>query len=356
MTSRLMLVLAILALFAAHACGQLVIDNNALNSDILFKVNDGGDKEVMRINTTQLGLGIGTVSPSAGLQVVRQGANTIFESGAANDARLEFRYNNGTRIGFLSWNSSLLTLEADGPNGSDISFNAGYQSRMYIDNYLGYVGIGTTSPVARLDIRGSSTYGYVRMDHDASSGYVKVDYNLDLHADPEADNPPDFRNIRFFTAGTEKARIDATGNIGIGTTAPVGKLDVVTTATNDNPIYSIRQARIATTDITETLQLISTSADHVYMIEARVVARCTSSTAGNAGKGAGYVIRGTYRNSGGTLSPVAGGAIVDYMAEDVGGWGATLDTSGMDIRVRVTGLATDQVTWHATTSVQYLEQ
>ncbi|MGD0948619.1 MAG: hypothetical protein ABSA52_14460 [Candidatus Binatia bacterium] len=42
------------------------------------------------------------------------------------------------------------------------------------------------------------------------------------------------------------------------------------------------------------------------------------------------------------------------LAEDQAGWDATLVPSGMNVIVRVTGAAGNNITWHVTTVVQYV--
>ena len=87
--------------------------------------------------------------------------------------------------------------------------------------FAGKVGIGTTSPGARLEVKGSD--GYLKFDSNGDNGFIKSDFNLDLYADDTANNSSGYSNIRFFTYGaSEKMRITSTGNVGIGTTAPFG--------------------------------------------------------------------------------------------------------------------------------------
>jgi hypothetical protein len=61
---------------------------------------------------------------------------------------------------------------------------------------------------------------------------------------------------------------------------------------------------------------------------------------------AGYERIATFKNDGGTLSLV-GSVSTPHTAESTSGWDCTIDASGSDIRVRVTGAGSTNVTWLA---------
>ncbi len=95
----------------------------------------------------------------------------------------------------------------------------------------GNVGIGTTSPGAKLEVFG--TGNTLRLDSAANgskeilfrnvgtgTATIKTDGDLKLYVEDAG------KNILFDTTGGEKMRITAAGNVGIGTTAPSTALDV----------------------------------------------------------------------------------------------------------------------------------
>lgn len=108
-------------------------------------------------------LSIGTTTQSGKLYVTLQGINTTFDSGAAADARIEFR-RAGTRIGFLNWDSGLVTLQAD--SGNFLGFNAGgsERARIFANGNFG-IATGATDSGEKLQVNGTmkvtgaSTFG-----------------------------------------------------------------------------------------------------------------------------------------------------------------------------------------------------
>lgn len=119
----------------------------------------------------------------------------------------------------------------------------------------------------------------------------------------------------------------------------------VSTATNDDPTVTMYQNRVQTTDGTQTTLHTITLADNtVYWLEAKVLARKTNTTAGNS---ATYWRQACYkRTSAGAATLVGAIRTVITDNEDDATWDVTFDTSTNDVRVRVTGAASNTITWH----------
>jgi hypothetical protein len=165
--------------------------------------NTVATSERMRIDASG-NVGIGTSTPnSAGLgangQTLQLGARTFIATDSSGD----------TRLGGLS--------------GSNITaFYQGGTERMRID-VSGNVGIGTSSPSQKLDVKVATdakllvqegnTAGNVKMQ--AVNNAVSLNTNLEIAA----------LNTQFFNGGTERMRIDSSGNVGIGTSSPKGKIN-----------------------------------------------------------------------------------------------------------------------------------
>jgi len=101
-------------------------------------------------------------------------------------------------------------------------------------NVTGNVGIGSTAPIQLLDVAGvirSSSGGFMFPDGSMmssalptpSSGYSSTT-DLNMAADFGGNGTG---NLMMSTRGTERLRITNAGNIGIGSTAPGSKMDVV---------------------------------------------------------------------------------------------------------------------------------
>ncbi len=111
----------------------------------------------------------------------------------------------------------------------------------------GRVGIGTTTPSSKLEIRGSDALGSsLRLSRSATAYWdiypVYFQTNPDLFFVPNGGATPTLTlaadgdvGIGYNNPGTAKLAIN--GNVGIGTTAPAYKLDVVGTARFSQPIF-----------------------------------------------------------------------------------------------------------------------
>ena len=102
---------------------------------------------------------------------------------------------------------------------------------MFLDSSSESVGIGTTNPAKDLVI------------NNTTGAQLQLQFNANDRFRMEADSfggsfySPSGYGARFFTSGSERMRIDATGNIGIGTTSPDFELDVAGSIGIDDYIY-----------------------------------------------------------------------------------------------------------------------
>jgi hypothetical protein len=190
----------------------------------------GLKNEAIRIDNTG-NVGIGTDSPSAKLEVNEQTANTsasIIIDSASWNAGLTLKNGNGT------W-EILNDYTGLGTTGALAFYNGGY--RMVIDNG-GNVGIGTDSPDVLLQLR--SNINAIPADTDLAlqggksirflgSGDGNADYGSYLYA---PSNGVIKLGTRWVGADEEGLTVNR-GNVGIGTTSPDAKLEIIDTSNPD---------------------------------------------------------------------------------------------------------------------------
>ncbi len=108
-----------------------------------------------------------------------------------------------------------------------------YQADSSSKNYFaGNVGIGAVSPVWNLEVAGhevghSAVIGITAASPNDVATMVFGDSDMKYAGQVRYDNSDD--SMRFWTNGSEKVRIDASGDVGIGVTTPDGKLNIVGT-------------------------------------------------------------------------------------------------------------------------------
>jgi hypothetical protein len=212
-----------------------------------FVVSTNNNVERMRIDASG-NVGIG-VTPSAwfsnykAFQVNTNGSltsntdffalsNNAFVNSSGDDIYLVTgfagRYRHVASNGAHQWFTA-----ASGTAGNAITFT----ERMTIDA-SGNVGIGTASPQDKLDVNGSirfraNTPNFTAVADNAVLDYVPTsifatDPCIRLVAIGTSSVPAQIRLLTGTSASlVEAMRITGTGNVGIGTTSPGGKLDVV---------------------------------------------------------------------------------------------------------------------------------
>ena len=199
--------------------------------------------EKFTINNTSGNVGIGTTAPVSKLDVFGEGRFNV--SAAANTTATALTLvnttdaeNNGVRIGWKPYNASFetayITTIREGANAfSSLVFATstngwgvgGPSERMRITS-AGNVGIGTASPVSisgytSLDINNATNGGLIQLSR-AGVGFGQLYNNAsEVQLRSIAAVP-----LVFGTNSSEKMRITAAGNVGIGTTSPTNKLHV----------------------------------------------------------------------------------------------------------------------------------
>jgi hypothetical protein len=174
--------------------------------------------EVMRLDTSG-NLGIGTSSPGGRLDVITGSARwRITNDGSGNVIE-----ENLDTAGTAYRDKKLYGLNL-------ISYTSGAE-RMRLDT-SGNLGIGTSSPGQRLDVRGNLALSAASA---TVNGFQEISFPAGIYGKAAirgiSTGTTDAGALAFLTAPagdvpTERARLDSSGNLGIGTSSPTRKLFV----------------------------------------------------------------------------------------------------------------------------------
>jgi hypothetical protein len=164
-----------------------------------------GSAEQMRLTST--GLGIGTSSPTEKLDVVGGGDGGI-------------QYRSGTRT--VGVGQVLSEAAVYWGSGTALTFFSGLE-RMRLDA-SGNLGVGTSSPVVKLHVNSAAIDEVARFE-GTGNPYISVydSGTRQLYLGSIGASEVDIwvetnKNLRFGTNDTERMRLDASGNLGLGVT------------------------------------------------------------------------------------------------------------------------------------------
>jgi hypothetical protein len=186
---------------------------------------------IERLRITDAGnVGIGTTAPVSRLNVALPVDTTGITLSAAANTHLNhifFGDPDSNIIGRIGYN------HAD----DSMRFHTNMVERLRITS-AGNVGIGTTTPANLLHVKSSTSSTVALFGDSAANNTLAVTRTtsspayLAISATSSTGNIIGGPVLRLLTAGadgsgdTERARIDASGNVGIGTASPGSKLDV----------------------------------------------------------------------------------------------------------------------------------
>jgi hypothetical protein len=171
----------------------------------IFDARDDGTS-VFRIDGSG-NVGIGTSSPVSDARL------TISSDSSESYVFFE-RSGSGKFDGAIGMTSSNIVFKG----GTDSSTVSGLNEFMRIDGGSGNVGIGTSSPTQKLDVRNQAVIG------DGTDG-VKFTYSAG-NSTGIIDTGFTSTGLEFRVENSPKMRIDSSGNVGIGTSSPSRNLHI----------------------------------------------------------------------------------------------------------------------------------
>ena len=135
--------------------------------------------------------------------------------------------------------------------GSNMKFFTVDTERMRIDS-SGNVGIGTTSPARTFHSKGGSGVSTIgKFEAGTANAYIQISSTGQSDADSGYIGYDSSRVMTFWTANTERMRINSSGNVGIGTSSPDTILEVV----DENPILTVRDTSTGLSSANAALRL-----------------------------------------------------------------------------------------------------
>ena len=183
--------------------------------------------EFVRIQSTG-NVGIGTSSPSYLLDVYKTSNDSVIRSrtiGAGAYLYLDSATDGWYGINLLSGSTSRWFMGGYGTTSFTITRGIGATEYFRIDT-AGNVGIGTTNPSSRLHISGSSSTAITITDDALYTNSITNDNSVMTYTVDTGNAAAGSAAHVFKRFNTELVRINASGNVGIGTSSPAQKLEV----------------------------------------------------------------------------------------------------------------------------------
>ena len=217
------------------AASPAIVPTGDTNTGIFFPAADTiafseGGAEAMRIDSSG-NVGIGTASPEKKLSVYlnNNGVRLNHDFTTSDYSELSFSCTGavGNGAGIRSYRASTSFNGNEGDlrfytnTGSGGASSDGAE-RLRIDS-SGNVGIGTASPLKELQI--NATEPTIRLE-ESGAGSKRLELSVNSSAEAKVFATQSGSALLLGTVGTERLRIDSSGNVGIGITPSNQKLDV----------------------------------------------------------------------------------------------------------------------------------
>ena len=176
------------------------------------------DTSTLKVDSTNSRVGVGTASPSRDFQV-----------DSTNNRVAKFHHTDGdySFIVFEDNNTSDDGQVRLGALGNNCLLYSGGSERMRITS-AGNVGIGTSSPNAKLDIKDDSNSVQAILRGRSSDNFGILDFRNNAGDTVKGQIKSDASNRLIFRAGpsNDVMYLNSSGNVGIGTSSPASLLHI----------------------------------------------------------------------------------------------------------------------------------
>jgi hypothetical protein len=351
---------------AALVTGVLTANGGAVfnesGADVDFRVESATTANALFVQGSDGFVGIGTSSPRVKLDL-RSDAVIAAPTPLAN-AVTSGVFAIGDSVG------SVVGLQLNGSSYDTYiqSRNMGAGSAAYnllLQPLGGNVGIGTSSPAGSANYTNLAISGTLGGEINIKTGATTWGYMYANSGGFRIDGSGATGTLQFQTNGTERMRIDSSGNVGIGTSSPTNKLDIVggseilkltnTSASGYEAInmtvgtqsariiltgQSFADANYGTGDLTIQAQ---TAGKGIRFGTGGSVNQMIINSSGNVGIGtsspaAKFHVESSDGAAGGAIMYTATGVASGYMSADSAGLCLATDTAGITFRTGITGL------------------
>ncbi len=187
---------------------------NEGGGDVDFRVESTGSANMLFVNAgaNQVGVGCTSINPDVTMQVERSGSNAYIRVVETGNTGIDFgQETNGNGIINLRDSASLRTF-------------IGGSERTTLTS-AGNLGIGTTSPNAKLEIKGASSTNYLQFNNSSDTELFKIDSNFTWTWGTTAPDNIAF-DMRDNSGNAFFALNRSNGRVGIGTTTPISTFHI----------------------------------------------------------------------------------------------------------------------------------